>query len=163
MRWPFTRAQPVPSEGPGAQPLQALLSSDPKRIHGAACAIAQLHDPTELDALAPWIERIALATGHIALGGALFANHHHLQFALRRLRFWRDRTGCLCALYPHYPFFDPRREAERGQVVIGAVGEAEGGWGEAHRVSCVHCQRHWLATDREYHYPWWEWTALPDA
>ena len=163
MRWPFTRTPPAPAEGPGAQHLQALLSSEPTRIHAAACAIAHLRDPAGLDALAPWIERIAQATAHIALGGALVANDHHLQFALRRLRFWRDRAGCLCALYPHYPFFDPRREAERGHVTIEAVGDAEGGWGEAHTVSCTHCRSHWLASDHEYHYPWWEWTVSPHA
>lgn len=159
MRWPFNRDPSTPTEGPGAQHLQALLSSEPDRIYSAACAIAQLRDPAELDALSPWVERIERATAHIALGGALFANNHHLQFALRRLRFWRDRAGCLCALYRHYPFFDPRREATRGHVVIDAVGEAEDGWGEAHAVTCVDCATHWLATDREYHYPWWEWTV----
>lgn len=159
MRWPFRTQTPVPSVGPGAAHLQALLSSDPGRIHSAACAIAQLRDRAELDALVPWIERIEHATAQVALHGALFANAHHLQFALRRLRFWRDGAGCLCALYPHYPFFDPRREAARGHVLIDAVGEAEGGWGEAHAVTCVDCAAHWLATDREYHYPWWEWTV----
>ncbi|MEG2804176.1 hypothetical protein [Stenotrophomonas sp.] len=161
MRWPFTRAPAAPTDGPGAEHLQALLSGDPQRIQGAACAIAQLHDPLELDALVPWIERIAQATAHVALGGALFSNNHHLQFALRRLRFWEQRTGCLCSLYPHYPFFDPRREAARGHVVIQGLAEAEGGWGQAHTVACATCATRWLAIDREYHYPWWEWRLAP--
>ncbi len=36
---------------------------------------------------------------------------------------------------------------------------ADDGWGECHHVACTRCGRPWRATDREYHYPWWEWTA----
>ena len=87
----------------------------------------------------------------------LISNQAHLKAALQRLRYWQAREGCLCVLNPGYPFFDPRRLIEQGQVQLISLQEAEDGWGDCHTVACTQCGQHWQAIDREYHYPWWEW------
>lgn len=137
--------------------LQNLLSGDATRIHASACRLAVTFDHALLNALAPHADRIERACAGVTLGGALLANQVHLQAALQRLRYWQARTGCLCALAPTYLFFDPRKLIAQGQMQLLSVGDAEDGWGECHHVACTQCGQRWEATDREYHYPWWEW------
>ncbi|MCW4454175.1 hypothetical protein OK348_05150 [Flavobacterium sp. MXW15] len=163
MRWPWSASPPRLDDPQAEALLQALTSRDARRIQAAASQVARLHAAGALDALAPHAETIGKACAGIELDGALIGNQVHLAFALRRLRYWRDRTGCLCALYPGYVFFDPRCLIEQGQVRLLERGEAEDGWGERHRVACSACGQAWDATDREYHYPWWEWRPLPAA
>ncbi len=139
--------------------LQDLLSGDTTRIHASTCTVAVTFDAALLDALAPHADRIEKACERVALGGALVTNQVHLQAALQRLRYWQARTGCLCALLPGYLFFNPQRLIEQGQMQLLCAGEAEDGWGQCHQVACAHCGQHWQATDREYHYRWWEWKA----
>ena len=139
--------------------LQDLLSGDATRIHASACRVAVTFDQALLDALAPHADRIEHACAGVTLGGALLANQVHLQAALQRLRYWQAQAGCLCTLTPTYLFFDPRKLIEQGQMRLLSVGDAEDGWGECHHVACTQCGQYWQATDREYHYPWWEWKA----
>jgi len=139
--------------------LQDLLTGDATRFHASACRVAVTFDQALLDALAPHADRIEHACAGVTLGGALLANQVHLQSALKRLRYWQAQAGCLCTLTPTYLFFDPRRLIEQGQMQLLSVGDADDGWGECHRVACTQCGQHWQATDREYHYPWWEWKA----
>ncbi|MGE8236436.1 MAG: hypothetical protein ACN6PQ_09165 [Stenotrophomonas indicatrix] len=161
MRWPWSTSPPLRLDDPQADVLlQDLLSRDASRIHAASSRLARLFSATTLDALAPQTERIEQACEGVQLGGALVSNSVHLQAALRRLRYWRERTGCLCALYPDYLFFDPRRLIEQGHVRLLELGVADDGWGDRHRVACTCCGQHWDAIDREYHYPWWEWTPM---
>lgn len=158
MRWPWQPPAPPRLDDPQADVLlQDLCSRDAARIHRAASQVARLFAPASLDALAAQSATIERACEGIALGGVLVSNQVHLAFALRRLRWWHERSGCLCALYPQYPFFDPRRLIEQEQVRLVTQGTAEDGWGDCHRVACAQCGQPWDATDREYHYPWWEW------
>jgi len=163
MRWPGSSPAPHLADAQADALLQDLLSADASRIHASACRVAVLFDRPLLQMLAPHAERIEQACSGVTLGGALVANQIHLQAALQRLRHVRAREGCLCALIPGYPFFNPRRLLEQGQVRLLSVAEAEGGWGDCHTVACTQCTQHWQAVDREYHYPWWEWTALTAA
>jgi len=163
MRWPWSASPPPRLDDPQADVLlQDLLSRDASRIHAASSQLARLFSATTLDALAPHAERIEHACNGVQLGGALISNDVHLKAALRRLRYWRERSGCLCALYPDYLFFNPRRRIEQGHVQLLEQGVAEDGWGDRHRVACTSCGLRWDATDREYHYPWWEWTMVAD-
>lgn len=160
MRWPWSAAPPPRLEDAQADVLlQDLLSRDGARITNAARTVARLFSASSLEALATHADLIEQRCQGIALGGMLISNQAHLKAALKRLRYWHAREGCLCALNPGYPFFDPRRLLEQGQMRLLSVGEAEGGWGECHAVACTQCARHWQAIDREYHYPWWEWMA----
>ena len=158
MRWPWSAAPSPRLEDAQADVLlQDLLSRDGKRITDAARTVARLFTTSSLDALATHADLIEQRCQGIALGGMLISNQAHLQAALRRLRYWQAREGCLCALNPTYPFFDPRRLIEQGQMQLLSLQEAEDGWGDCHTVTCAHCGQRWQAIDREYHYPWWEW------
>ncbi|MRI43869.1 hypothetical protein D5301_16750 [Stenotrophomonas sp. MH181796] len=161
MRWPWSAA-PIPrlDDAQADVLLQDLLSHDAARITDAARTVARLFSAPSLDALAAHADLIEQRCQGVALGGMLISNQAHLKAALRRLRYWRAREGCLCALNPGYPFFDPRRLIEQGQMQLLAVEEAEGSWGDCHTVACTQCGQHWQAIDREYHYPWWEWIAV---
>lgn len=161
MRWPWSTSPAPRLDDPQADALlQDLLSRDARRIHAASSQLARAFSAPLLDGLAPHAEHIEAACKDVQLGGALVSNDVHLNAALRRLRYWREGTGCLCALYPHYLFFRPQALVEQGHVQLLERGMAEDGWGERRRVACMGCGRHWDATDREYHYPWWEWTPV---
>lgn len=161
MRWPRSTPPAVRLHDRQADALlQDLLSRDAHRIHAASSQLARTFSAPLLDALAPHAELIEQACHGVQLGGALVSNDVHLTAALRRLRHWREGTGCLCALYPQYLFFRPQALVEQGHVRLLDLGTAEDGWGERHRVACSRCGRHWDATEREYHYLWWQWTPV---
>lgn len=161
MRWPWSAAPSPRLEDAQADALlQDLLSRDGTRITDAAHTIARLFTASPLEALATHADLIEKRCEGIELGGMLVSNQAHLKVALKRLRYWQAREGCLCALNPGYPFFDPRRLIEQEQMQLLSVEEAEDGWGDCHTVACTRCGKHWQATDREYHYPWWEWNAI---
>ncbi|HGM7335353.1 TPA: hypothetical protein ACKQCJ_001678 [Stenotrophomonas maltophilia] len=161
MRWPWFAAPSPRLEDPQADVLlQDLLSRDGARITDAARTVARLLSASSLEALAVHTDLIEKCCQGIALGGMLISNQAHLKAALQRLRYWQARQGCLCALNPGYPFFDPRRLLEQGQMQLLSVQDAEDGWGDCHTVACVQCGQHWQAIHREYHYPWWEWKAI---
>ncbi|HDS1675035.1 TPA: hypothetical protein QEL58_000515 [Stenotrophomonas maltophilia] len=161
MRWPWFAAPSPRLEDPQADVLlQDLLSRDGARITDAARTVARLFSASSLEALAVHTDLIEKCCQGIALGGMLISNQAHLKAALQRLRYWQARQDCLCALNPGYPFFDPRRLLEQGQMQLLSVQDAEDGWGDCHTVACTQCGQHWQAIDREYHYPWWEWKAI---
>lgn len=160
MRWPWP-ASPIPrlEDAQADGLLQDLLSRDGTRITDAARTVARLFTAATLEGLAPHADLIEQRCQGIRLGGMLVSNQAHLGAALQRLRYWQARAGCLCALNRGYPFFDPRRLIEQGQMQLLSLEEAKDGWGDCHAVSCTQCGQHWQAIDREYHYPWWEWIA----
>ena len=115
MRWPWFAAPSPRLEDPQADVLlQDLLSRDGARITDAARTVARLFSASSLEALAVHTDLIEKCCQGIALGGMLISNQAHLKAALQRLRYWQARQGCLCALNPGYPFFDPRRLLEQG-------------------------------------------------
>lgn len=155
MRWPWSAARvPRLDDAQADVLLQDLLSRDATRITDAARSVARLFSASSLDALATHVDLIERSCEGIALGGMLISNQAHLKAGLQRLRYWQARKGCLCALNPGYPFFDPRRLIEQGQMQLLSLQEAEEGWGDCHTVACTQCGQHWQAIDREYHYPW---------
>ncbi len=162
MRWPWSAA-PIPrlDDAQADVLLQDLLSRDATRITDAARTVARLFSASSLDALVAHVDTIERSCQGIALGGMLISNQAHLKAALQRLRYWQAREGCLCALYPSYVFFSPEPLLEQGHVQLRARGEAEDGWGECYRLTCTCCAQHWSATEREYHYTWWEWKPEP--
>ena len=162
MRWPWSLS-PIPrlDDAQADVLLQDLLSRDATRITDAARVVARLFSASSLDALSAHVDLIEQRCQGIALGGMLISNEAHLEAALQRLRYWQAREGCLCALYPSYVFFSPEPLLEQGHVQLRARGEAEDGWGECYRLTCTHCAQQWRATEREYHYRWWEWKAEP--
>ncbi|PPU42485.1 hypothetical protein [Xanthomonas arboricola] len=159
MRWPWSAPAPRLADTQADALLQALLSRDGARITDAAHKVAQMFDTTVLDALAAHGERIERSSQGLQFGGMLISNSVHLIAAVRRLRFWHARAGCLCTLNPGYLFFDPRHLIDQKQMQLLGLEAANDGWGECHHVACTRCGRHWRATDREYHYPWWQWIA----
>ena len=147
MRWPWT-ARPIPrlDDAQADVLLQDLLSRDAERITDAARVVARLFSAPSLDALAAHVDLIERSCQGIAFGGMLISNQAHLEAALKRLRYWQAHAGCLCALNPGYPFFDPRRLIEQGRAAARVAG-GRGGLGRLlHR--CLHALRPALAGHR---------------
>lgn len=134
-----------------------FLSGDSHRIWAACWAVRTLRDPVQLALLVAQLDRIRAATVKVNMGGVVVSNNVHLECALRKLEHVRHRAGCLCDLYESDIFYDPRKEAEAGNLVIDETVTQAGGWGDAHRCHCTSCGAGWRVEDREYHYPWWEW------
>ncbi len=143
--------------------LEDITSCDPMRIWASACAIIKLRDTPELDRLATHLGEIESATRNVALGGALFPNREHLRLAMRKLVYHRDRTGCLCHLYPEYLLYNPAQEAADGNVRIDGVTYLDGDWVDAYTCTCLVCGARYRVEERESHYTWWGWKELLPA
>ena len=139
--------------------LADISSRDRTRVHGAVWALVRLRDTAELDALAAALPEIERATAGLELGGIVYSNNATLEFALRRLRYHRDRAGCLCKLYPELVLYDPEVEAEAGHVRILETRYVDE-WLDSHRCECVECGQAFHVKYGEGHAPWWEWTAV---
>lgn len=137
--------------------LDDLTSRDPKRIWEAACAIRKLRDHGELTALAAALDQIKSSTKGVDLGGMLRPNSSHLNFAIRKLEFVRDRSDCLCELYMQDDMYDPEKEAAEGNVGLTESVVSDDGWVEYYACGCALCGAKFRVEPREYHYTWWEW------
>ena len=139
--------------------LEDLTSGDPHRIWSGAHAVRTLREPEELAELAKNISKIRRRTRGVDLGGAFYPNVGHLEFALQKLMFIRDRKGCLCYLYTQNMFYDPEREQEAGHVkIFQEVVLAP--YEEDYVCRCLYCGQGFEVERREYHYPWWSWRFI---
>jgi len=80
-------------------------------------------------------------------------NSSHLDFALRKLEFVRNASGCLCVLYEMDDQFNPIQEQTDGHVRVIDTIVAE----RSVVCECVYCAQKFKVEEREYHYPWWKW------
>ena len=139
--------------------LDKLTSGDAHQIWEGACAIATLREAPELDLLCAHLPEIEKATRGIELGGMLFPNREHLNFALRKLRYYKSRAGCLCHLYPDRLMFSPAREEEAGYIrILATVASAE--YNAVYRCQCALCGTVYSVEEGEYHYTWWKWSPV---
>ena len=143
--------------------LQDMTSRDATRVWSGSCAIIKLRDTGELDLLAANIDVIRRETENLQLGGQLFPNAEHLRLALRKLRYYRAHSGCLCALYPEYLMYNPQEEARAGNVVIERVIYLQDKYVDAYICTCTTCGTRYRVEEREYHYMWWGWKAEPET
>lgn len=137
--------------------LADLLSADPTRIWQASSALLTCWDEATLLGLAGHLAEIEQATAGIELGGAFHGNRLHLENALARIRYVRDRKGCLCQRYGASQFDDPNREQTAGHIRIEETVLLSGGYVDHYRCTCVHCGSRFRVIEREYHYTWWGW------
>ena len=137
--------------------LEDLTSADPTRIWSASSAVVLLRDPQQLDELARNLVLIWCKTRGVPLGGMLYPNAERLRFALRKLKYHRDRAGCLCRLYPEYLMYDPQKEAAAGNVRIEDTTYVDAKWVDAYLCICTTCGTRYRVEEREYHYIWWGW------
>ena len=140
--------------------LQDFLSRDAQRIWAASCAVIRERDAAQLDELSAHLPVIRRATYGVELGGALFPNAQHLKFALEKLEFWKEKRGCLCQLYPRYLLFDPKREAQAGNVRILAEVVDREQWSSHFSCQCAICGADYSVEEAEYHYTWWQWRPV---
>jgi hypothetical protein len=134
--------------------LAGITSRDTGKVYAAMWALVRLRDEAALDALAAMLPEIEHATAGLDLGGMFYSNNETLAFALRRLRYHRDRTGCLCALYPEFLLYDPEKEAEAGNVSAVETGR------ESWRCECTRCEAIFTVQHGEAHASWWKWTPV---
>jgi hypothetical protein len=139
--------------------LEDITSQDPARVWSSSCAIIKLRDFHQLDQLIANLPEIKRKTQNLELGGALFPNREHLNFAIRKLEYYRNQSGCLCRLYPGYLMYDPKKEEEQGNVEIIEVKYVQGNFVDAYRCRCLQCGAEYHVEEREYHYTWWGWRA----
>jgi hypothetical protein len=140
--------------------LEDITSGDSTRVWSSSCAIIKLRNAEELDALSANLPEIKKKTANLNLGGALFPNREHLKFAIRKLEYYKNRTGCLCRLYPKYQMYDPRKEHEAGNVYIESDNFMEDEWMNLYICRCTLCGTVYQVEEREYHYTWWGWKPI---
>ena len=140
-----------------------LTSGDTHQVWSASGGILQLWNLEELDSLAIKLPEIRSRVESLELGGALFPNQVHLQTALARIEYARDRKGCLCRLYPTYILYNPQREEKEGHIRIINTTYIEDKWVEHYNCECTTCGANFRVSEAEYHYTWWSWNCLePD-
>ena len=139
--------------------LDKLTSGDAHQIWESSCAVATLRDPLVLDHLCAHLQGIEKATRGIELGGMLFPNREHLNFALRKLRYYKANAGCLCHLYPERLMFSPAEEEDAGNIrILETVRSSD--YNAAYRCQCVLCNAQFRVEEGEYHYTWWQWSLV---
>ena len=143
------------------QLLADLTSQETSRVYGAMWQLVKLRDKAELDALAAALPQIEQATAGLDLGGMIYSNNQTLEFALRRLRYYRDGEGCLCGLYPDLPLYDVEKEADAGNVRILATRYIDNKWLDSWDCECTECGQRFSVKYGEGHASWWEWTPSP--
>lgn len=156
-----TPLPPLQEGGTGTALLRSLGSGDYGVLRTAAATIALTREAALLDDLAAQLPYVEVARARYNTAPKWIRERYELDFVLRKLRHWRDQSGCLCQLYPYWMYYRPDREVASGHLRPLATGSAEGGWGDTLDGACTACGREWRCTDREYHAPWWEWTARP--
>ncbi len=139
--------------------LDKFVSNNPEEIWAASCEVAKCNNLELLDALATDIEAIENTTKGIELAGGLCPNSYHLEFALKKLRFVRQRAGCLCALYPEYMFFNPIDEEKNCSITISQIAQIQGKWIDYYRCKCNKCHASYKVEERDGHFTFWSWTA----
>jgi hypothetical protein len=137
--------------------LADLISRDAQRIWAASHDVIRSQDLTLLRALASEGWAIETATHAVELGGALRPNRATLDFALKKLLHVATSDACLCTLYPTYDMFDLAREVQAGHVAI--LPEVSSPDERVITCSCARCNATYNVEEREYHYPWWQWSA----
>ncbi len=140
--------------------LEDLLSTDSQRIWAACGAIKSLRDNATLQFLSSHIEQIKTATSGVDLGGALCPNKYHLEFAIKKLEYFKNKQGCLCGLYPENMFFDPSKEQKKGFVEITDKKLIDGKWVDYYICQCKLCSTKFKVEEREGHYSWWQWVKV---
>jgi hypothetical protein len=138
--------------------LADLTSRDAQRIWAASHAVAKVGDGALLRALSAEVGAIEAATDGVELGGALRPNRVALEFAIKKLRHVATSDDCLCTLYPTYDLFDPAAQADAGHIAI--LAEETIPYASIYSCRCATCGADYTAEERDYHYMWWEWTAV---
>ncbi len=138
--------------------LDRFTSGDSHEIWAASCEIAKCSSLDILDSIANELEDIESATSGIELGGGFCPNSYHLEFALKKLAFVRKNSGCLCALYPEYMFFNPINEEKSCNATVTEVKRIEGKWNDYYRCECNKCHTLYKVEEREGHFTTWSWT-----
>ena len=139
--------------------LDKLLSGDAHQIWEGACAVATLGEAAELDMLCAHLPEIEERTQGIELGGLLFPNREHLRFALRKLRYYKAKAGCLCQLYTERLMFSPAGEEEAGNIrIIEKVQSCD--YNATYRCRCALCGAQFRVGEGEYHHTWWRWSMV---
>ena len=139
-----------------------LTSRDSTRIWSASCAVRRLRDAAELAHLAAKVYEIVEATKGVKLGGVLRPISSHLDFAIKKLEFIRYESRCLCALYEMDDLYDPEQEQTDGHIRIVDTIHSQR-WVDHYVCECTSCAQRFKVEPREYHYPWWQWTAIRAA
>lgn len=129
-----------------------LVSRDAQRIWAASWEVIHSRNTALLLDLAGRVAEIREAARDVELGGMFRSNRVALDFALQKLAFYVAGDECPCALYLLFDMYDPEREARDGNVVIHAETEM-------YHCACTLCGSRYGVDRREYHYPWWQWTA----
>lgn len=140
--------------------INKITSKDPHQIWEACGDIAQLTDLNELNILASHLEEIKKSTKKIDLGGTFCPNSYHLDFAIKKLEHVKNNQGCLCSLYQDNMFFNPRKEEEKGNILIDKKVEIEGKWIDYYLCHCMKCNDKFKVEEREGHYTWWSWKKI---
>lgn len=144
----------------GTTLLRSLGNGDHGLLRTAAATIALTREAVVLDDLAAQLPYVEAARARYNSDPKWIRERYELDFVLRKLRHWRDRSGCLCQLYPHWMHYQPEREIANGHLLRIATDVAEGGRGDTQDAACTVCGHGWRCIDREHHAPWWEWTPL---
>lgn len=158
----FGAASPALPEGrPGNALLRALGGGDYGTLRSASATIALTRDALLLDDLAAQLAYVEAARAAYGNDSQWIRERYELDFVLHKLRLWRDQSGCLCKLYPHWMYYRPEREIAAGHLLPLASAAVDDARGDAQDAVCTVCGSHWRCVEREYHAPWWEWSALP--
>lgn len=153
-------------DGPGVEELALqsrlvgdFLSGDKDRILSALWEVMRTRDPALLTPLVTALPAIERATAETDLGGLLVSNASNLERAFQRIELF-GTGACLCTAYRLQQFHDPVKEEHAGHIRIVGTVPNDRQWEPDRICECTDCGRRYQVEQGEYHYTWWNWTAL---
>lgn len=145
-----------------------ITSKDPQRIWSGACDIVKHgQDPDWIRHFLFRVDAIEEATRGVALGGGIAPNRRFVDYALKTIRFHKEKKGCPCGLYPMTGsdcIFDPKKEAKTGYVqLVDTVHEADGRFVDHYVTRCTRCGQLFHVKEEVGHWVSWRWEKITEG
>ena len=143
--------------------INKISSRDSHQIWESSCEIIAIgQDREAIKPLLGLTNKLDSLTHGIDLGGAFARNSRFLSGAIKTLEFHRDSDSCTCALYGLHDCMNPKKEVDKGFLVIDNIVRIEDKWVDYYEAICTRCNQKFKIEEREGHYMWWKWERITE-
>jgi hypothetical protein len=143
------------------QIIEDITSRDTHKVWLSSCEIIKSgQNHSIITPLVEYLPEIKEKTKGLDMGGLVASNQRFVDFAIRTIEFHRDSKECPCILYKEHETFNPKEEAEKGNIKIIETIMIDENYPDYYLAECLRCGRKIKISEREYHYTWWQWELL---
>lgn len=102
----------------------------------------------------PYLDEIKAETSGLELGGLLGTNKRFVDKVIKILEHYKVGEGCSCCLFAE----DDNPQNFETLNIEETVNYNGINKVDYYIVECKKCGKRYKVHEREYHFPWWEWT-----